>query len=75
MVLEFILPSPPPHSESAYWKHARRQAMEIPMVGIAMMLAVEVVNASPIKDAFARDAIPPFVRHEIEALPFLSQVC
>lgn len=54
ILLEFIVPSPPPNSESAYWKHARRQAMEIPMLGIAMMLAVEVANASIVKEAFTR---------------------
>lgn len=56
VLLEFIIPPPPTNSESAYWKHARRQAMEIPILGIAMMLTVEVGNASLIKEAFARNA-------------------
>ena len=56
ILLEFFIPSPPPNSGTVYWKHARRQAMEIAMLGMAMMLAVEVKNASIIKEAFARGA-------------------
>jgi CO/xanthine dehydrogenase FAD-binding subunit len=55
MLLEFITPPLPPDSASAYWKHTRRQAMEIAMLGIAMMLAVQVVDASKLKDAFTRN--------------------
>lgn len=56
MLLEFIVPPLPPESASAYWKHGRRQAMEIAMLGIAMMLAVEVADASTLRDAFTRNA-------------------
>ena len=56
VLLEFIIPPLPPDSASAYWKHARRQAMEIAMLGAAMMLAVEVTGASTLRDAFTRNA-------------------
>ena len=56
ILIEFIIPPLPANSESAYWKHARRQAMEITMLGIAMMLVVEVTNASILKEAFAKNA-------------------
>jgi CO/xanthine dehydrogenase FAD-binding subunit len=56
MLLEFIIPPLPSDSASAYWKHGRRQAMEIAMLGVAMMLAVEVADASTLSDAFTRNA-------------------
>ena len=56
MLLEFIIPPLPSDSASAYWKHGRRQAMEIAMLGVAMMLAVEVADASTLRDAFKRNA-------------------
>ncbi len=56
MLLEFIIPPPPSGSASAYWKHARRQAMEIAMLGVAMLLAVEMVDGSMMRDAFTRNA-------------------
>ncbi len=56
MLLEFIIPPLLSDSASAYWKHGRRQAMEIAMLGVAMMLAVEVADASTLRDAFKRNA-------------------
>jgi carbon-monoxide dehydrogenase medium subunit len=57
IVLEFIIPSLPPSSGSSYWKHSRRQAMELPILGVAMMLAVDIADASIIKEAFMRGAV------------------
>ena len=56
ILLEFIIPAPPPASVSSYWKHARRKAMEITMLGVAMMLAVDVKDATPIEEALSRQA-------------------
>lgn len=41
ILVEFILPPPLPHTGSAYWKHTRRQSMELPMVGVALSLTVD----------------------------------
>ena len=56
ILVEFIIPSPPPNSASAYWKHTRRQAMDLPIIGVAMMLAVEKTEAPALKEAFGRGA-------------------
>jgi len=56
ILLEFIIPPLPSHSGSCYRKLARRQAMELPVLGIAMLLAVDIVNAEPLKEALEREA-------------------
>lgn len=56
ILLELIIPSLPPHSGSCYKKVARREAMELPMLGIAMMLAVDTVEAEPLREALANQA-------------------
>ena len=56
ILLELIIPSLPPGSGSCYKKITRRAAMELPILGIAMMLAVEMVNAEPLKEALAGKA-------------------
>lgn len=56
ILLEFNIPSLPPNSGSAYWKVARRQAMELPILGVAMMLSIQVVDASSMKEAFTKRA-------------------
>ena len=44
ILLELVMPSLPPNSGSCYRKVGRREAMEIAMLGIAMMLTVDVKN-------------------------------
>jgi carbon-monoxide dehydrogenase medium subunit len=56
VLLELIMPSPPPNSGSCYKKVGRREAMEIAMLGIAIMLAVEVKDAAPLKEALLSHA-------------------
>jgi carbon-monoxide dehydrogenase medium subunit len=56
ILLEFDIPSLPPNSGSAYWKVARRQAMELPILGVAMMLSIQVVDASSVREAFTKRA-------------------
>lgn len=41
ILMEFIIPPPPPHTGSAYWKHTRRQAMDLPILGVALSLSVD----------------------------------
>lgn len=57
IVLEFIIPSLPPSSGSSYWKHSRRQAMELPILGVGMMLAADIADASMLKEALMRGAV------------------
>ncbi len=56
ILLEFVIPSPPSRSGSSYKKLARREAMELPVLGIAMLLAVDIVNAEPLKQALTGEA-------------------
>jgi CO/xanthine dehydrogenase FAD-binding subunit len=49
VLLEFHIPEQPLRFGSAYWKHARRRAMDLPLLGIAVGLALtdngEISNA------------------------------
>ena len=56
ILLEFLIPPLPHDSASAYWKHGRRQAMEIAMIGVAMLLQVKVADASMLSEAFTKNA-------------------
>jgi carbon-monoxide dehydrogenase medium subunit len=56
ILLEFVIPSLPSHSGSCYRKIARRRAMELPVLGMAMLLAVDIVNAGPLREALKREA-------------------
>jgi CO/xanthine dehydrogenase FAD-binding subunit len=49
ILVEFHIPEQPGHFGSAYWKHARRRAMDLPLLGIAVGLNLteneEISNA------------------------------
>lgn len=46
IITAFTLPEPLPHSASAYWKHQRRLALDIPIVGVAVQLSLDRGNLS-----------------------------
>jgi len=41
ILLEIVIPSPPSRSSGAYIKHGRREAMELPMLGVGVLLSLE----------------------------------
>ena len=41
ILLEIIIPPPLPRSSGAYMKHGRREAMELPMLGVGVVLGLE----------------------------------
>ena len=41
ILIEFIIPEPSTYTSSAYWKHTRRQAMDLPILGAALALSVD----------------------------------
>ena len=41
ILLEFVIPKLPPHTGAAYWKHTRRAAMELPILGVAVLISLE----------------------------------
>ncbi len=41
ILIEIIVPKLPPHTGAAYSKHTRRAAMELPLLGVAVLLSLE----------------------------------
>jgi len=41
ILLEFVIPRLPPRTGGAYWKHTRREAMELPILGVAVLISLE----------------------------------
>jgi CO/xanthine dehydrogenase FAD-binding subunit len=41
ILIEIIIPPPLPRSSGAYMKHGRREAMELPMLGVGVVLGLE----------------------------------
>jgi carbon-monoxide dehydrogenase medium subunit len=41
ILLEFVIPKLPPHTGAAYWKHTRRAAMELPILGVAVLISLD----------------------------------
>lgn len=41
LVTEFMVSKPMPNTGMAYWKHTRRKAMDLPILGVAMLLAFD----------------------------------
>jgi len=43
---EIIIPKPLPHTGSAYWKHQRRGALDLPILGVAVLLSLDKATVS-----------------------------
>ena len=41
ILYEFVIPKLPPHTGAAYWKHTRRAAMELPILGVAVLISLD----------------------------------
>ena len=41
ILTEISIPRPLPNSGSAYWKHQRRQALDLPILGVAVLLSLD----------------------------------
>jgi carbon-monoxide dehydrogenase medium subunit len=41
VVTELVIPKPLPYTGSAYWKHTRRQAMDLPILGVSALLVLD----------------------------------
>jgi carbon-monoxide dehydrogenase medium subunit len=48
VVTELIIPKPPPNTGSGYWKHQRRLALDLPILGVSSLLTLDrnVVSCS-----------------------------
>lgn len=41
ILTEIFIPKPLPHTGSAYWKHQRRKALDLPILGVAVLLSLD----------------------------------
>ena len=41
ILTEFVIPRLPSHTGGAYWKHTRRAAMELPILGVAVLITLD----------------------------------
>ena len=41
ILVEFVIPKLPPHTGGAYCKHTRRAAMELPILGVAVLISLD----------------------------------
>jgi len=41
IVTELVIPKPLPNTGSAYWKHQRRQALDLPILGVSVLLSLD----------------------------------
>jgi carbon-monoxide dehydrogenase medium subunit len=46
IVTEFIIPKPLPNTGSAYWKHQRRLALDLPILGVSAILTLDKSTVS-----------------------------
>jgi carbon-monoxide dehydrogenase medium subunit len=46
ILTEIFIPKPLPHTGSAYWKHQRRKALDLPILGVAVMLSLDRSNVT-----------------------------
>ncbi len=46
IVIEFIIPKPLPNTGSAYWKHQRRLALDLPILGVSALLTLDKSTVS-----------------------------
>jgi carbon-monoxide dehydrogenase medium subunit len=46
LVTELIIPKPLPNTGSAYWKHQRRLALELPILGVSALLSLDKSKVS-----------------------------
>ncbi len=41
ILTEIFIPKPLPHTGSAYWKHQRRKALDLPILGVAVLISLD----------------------------------
>lgn len=70
IVAEFIIPQPQPHSGGAYWKHTRRKALQLPLIGIGVTLSFkdDLLTCTDAKIALGVAAPTPMRAKEAERI-------
>jgi len=72
LVTDFTVKSPLPHTGMAYWKHTRRRAMELPILGVAVLLSFEQDLATCSKARIALGVAAPTPMRAVKAEAFLQ---
>jgi aerobic carbon-monoxide dehydrogenase medium subunit len=69
ILIEIIVPRPSPRTGSAYVKHGRREAMELPMLGVGVLLSLEpdMTTCAKARICLGVAAPTPFRAHLAEA--------
>lgn len=65
ILTEIVIPNPLPQTGSAYWKHQRRQALDLPILGVAVLLSLDR-SETAWSDLFARASSLSSILHGLE---------
>lgn len=68
LLVELLLPEPPPQTGTAYVKHSPRSFMDIAVAGVAVMVALEKGRVAGCRIALGAVAPTPMIAHEAESL-------
>ena len=72
LVTHFLIPKPAPLTGMAYWKHTRRKAMDLPILGVAVVISFEEDQATCRKARVALGVAAPTPMRAREAEAFLE---
>ena len=72
ILTEIIVPSPPPGTGSAYIKFGRREAMELPLLGVGVLLSLEEDMKRCVKARIGLGVAAPTPMRAMEAERFLE---
>lgn len=68
LVIEFIVPPPPPHTGQVYLKHGRRRAMELATVGVAVAVTLAGEVCQEVRIVLGAVAPTPIRARQAEAV-------
>ena len=72
IVTHFFIPEPLPRTGMAYWKHTRRKAMDLPILGVATLLSFEEDGSTCTKARIALGVAAPTPMRAKQAEAFLE---
>jgi CO/xanthine dehydrogenase FAD-binding subunit len=72
MVTRFTIPAPLPNTGMAYWKHTRRRAMDLPILGVAVLISLESDLRTCKKARIGLGVAAPTPKRSLDAEKFLE---
>ena len=72
LVTEFTIKNPRPNTGMAYWKHTRRKAMDLPILGVAVLLSFDQDLETCSKARIALGVAAPTPMRAVKAEAFLQ---